>query len=356
MVFATVILPGILIFFYLLFFASQSYISETRFAIRGQTGAPNLEGLGALFNLSQGALSDSYIVADYIVSPDMFEKLDEKLKLRDHYSDRKWDIWYRLARDASKDDIADFWQWACEASFDPDTGILGVQVKAFTPDMALAVCQGILSESEALVNAMNARARRDAMSQALAEVTRAEERIRKARDALHAYRQSTAVLDPAAVTSGLYGLVNKLEGEVAKTAAELSEAMTFMNKGSPRVRQLKNRLKVLEKKLADEKTRLAGSLAEGQSVNDMLAGFQKLALEEEFAQKQLTSAMSSLEAARVRADAQTQYVEAFERPVLADESLYPRPFLFTCIYMITALLLLGLVSLIIAAVREHAGF
>ena len=45
-----------------------------------------------------------------------------------------------------------------------------------------------------------------------------------------------------------------------------------------------------------------------------------------------------------------------EPSVLGDESLYPRPVYFTFIYMVTSLLLLGLVSLIIAAVREHAGF
>lgn len=105
-----------------------------------------------------------------------------------------------------------------------------------------------------------------------------------------------------------------------------------MKPSSPRVRQLENRLQVLNKQLASEKRRLAGKIKDDKSLNDLLSGFQALTLEEEFAQKQLTSAMTSLEAARVRADAQTQYVEAFQRPVLADESLYPRPVLFTFIY------------------------
>ena len=47
---------------------------------------------------------------------------------------------------------------------------------------------------------------------------------------------------------------------------------------------------------------------------------------------------------------------AFQIPVLPDESLYPRPFLFTAYVFVGALALVGLCSLIIAAVREHAGF
>ncbi|MBQ7738732.1 MAG: capsule biosynthesis protein [Desulfovibrionaceae bacterium] len=353
---ATVIIPGIFIFFYLLLWASPAYISEAKFAVRGQSSAQTLEGLSSLFSFPSSTQNDSYIVLNYIMSLDLFNKLDQELKLREHYSDKKYDLWYRLWQNATQDDIIRFWKWACETKYDPDTSILEVQVKAFTPEKALEVCQGILKASEELVNSMNTRSRQDAISKAQVEVDRAEERIRKARVALQAYREKTVILDPEAVASGLYGVVNKLEGDVTRTAAELSEAMTFMNKDSPRVKQLENRLLVLQKQLAQEKKRLAGKVKGNESLSSLLSEFQNLALEEEFAQKQLTSAMTSLEAARIQADSQTHYVEAFERPVLADQSLYPRPALFTILYMLTTLLLLGLVSLIVAAVREHAGF
>ena len=47
---------------------------------------------------------------------------------------------------------------------------------------------------------------------------------------------------------------------------------------------------------------------------------------------------------------------AFQIPALPDESLYPRPFLFTIYVFVGALVLAALCSLIVAAVREHAGF
>ena len=78
--------------------------------------------------------------------------------------------------------------------------------------------------------------------------------------------------------------------------------------------------------------------------------------ESEFARQQLVSAMTSLETARVKAEAKSRYVEAFQIPTLPDEALYPRPFLFTAYVLVGALVLAGLCSLIIAAVREHAGF
>ena len=353
---AFVLIPGLIVFCYLLFFASDMYISEAKFAVRGQNASSSADAFSTLFRVPSNTQCDSYIVLNYIQSPDMFGKLDAKLKLKEHYSSRKNDIWYRLWGNATQDEIRDYWEWACKVSYDPDTSILGVEVKAFSPEMALAIADGILKNSEALVNGMNMRSRQDAIAQAEGEVARAEQRIRKAHEAMRQYRENTVILDPEAVAKGLYGVVNGLEAEVTQTAAELAEALTFMKGDSPRVVQLRNRLDVLRKQLKTEKDRLASAQQSEKPLSALVSEFQSLTLEEEFAQKQLTSAMASLETARVQADAQSLYIEAFQQPVLADESLYPRPFFFTFIFMITALLLLGLVSLIIAAVREHAGF
>lgn len=349
-------IPTVVVFLYLALFASNIYISEARFAIRGQNAAPSLDVLTTLFRAPTSSLSDSYIVYNYIYSQDMLQKLDDKLKIKEHYSSREHDPWYRLWKNPTQDELLRYWKWAAVAAFDPDTSILTVSVKGFTPEMAQAICQGVLENSEALVNTMNGRARHDAIAQAQGEVLRAEERIRAAQAAMKRYRESTIILDPQAVATGLYGVVNQLEGEVTRTAAELAEARTFMKSDSSKVVTLRNRLSVLEKQLQTEKQRLAGALEKDAPLSALISEFQSLTLEEEFARKQLTSAMASLETARVQAESKTLYVESFEKPFVPDESLYPRPVFFAFIFGLATLLILGLVSLIIAAIREHAGF
>ena len=351
-----VLLPTLVVFLYLALFASDMYLAETKFAIRSQNQQQSLDMLSTFFRSGASSLSDSYILQNYIASPDMIAKVDAKLHIKEHYTDKTHDIWYRLTNNPTQDELLRYWSWAVTPTFDPDTSILSVQVKAFTPQMAQAICQAILDASEELVNAMNARARTDAISLAQLEVTRAEERIRAANEAMRRYRERTVILDPQAVASGLYGLVNQLEGEITKTTAELAEATTYMQAGSPRVIMLRNRLEVLQKQLQAEKARLASQMQGDRPLSALVSEFQSLTLEEEFAQKQLTSAMTSLETARVQAESKTLYVESFQRPIVPDESLYPRPVIFSLIFMLAAAVLLGLVSLIVAAIREHAGF
>lgn len=351
-----VLIPTVIVFLYLALFASPIYLAETKFAIRSQNQQQSLDMLFTFFRAGSSTLSDSYIVQNYIESMDMIDKVDTRLHIREHYSDRMHDIWYRLEQNPTQDEMLRYWSWAVVPSFDPDTSIMTVEVKAFTPKMAQAVCQTILDFSEDLVNAMNNRARTDAIALAQAEVGRAEQRIRSAQEAMRQYRERTVILDPQAVASGLYSLVNQLEGEITKTTAELAEAMTYMQTDSPRVVMLQNRLEVLQKQLQTEKARLASQMQGDKPLSALVSEFQSLTLEEEFAQRQLTSAMASLETARVQAESKSLYVESFQKPIVPDESLYPRPVLFSLIFMLAAAVLLGLVSLIIAAIREHAGF
>lgn len=353
---ACVLLPTLVVFLYLALFASDIYLAEAKFAIRSQNQQQSLDMLSTFFRTNSSSLSDSYIVQNYIQSMDMIDKVDAKLHVRDHYADRSHDIWYRLTRHATQDEMLRYWSWAVVTTFDPDTSIMTVQVKAFSPQMAQSVCQAILDASEALVNAMNDRARTDAISLAQAEVARAEARIRTAHEAMRQYRERTVILDPQAVASGLYSLVNQLEGEITKTTAELAEASTYMQADSPRVVMLQNRLTVLQKQLQSEKARLASQMQGDKPLSALVSEFQSLTLEEEFAQKQLTSAMASLETARVQAESKSLYVESFQKPMVPDESLYPRPIVFSLVFMLAAAVLLGLVSLIVAAIREHAGF
>ena len=338
-----VLLPAFLSLLYFGLWASPMYIAEARFAVRGAQTSGAASGLAALF-LSSGASvgADAHIVAEYIQSPDIMEAIDGEMHIFRHFSSREYDLISRLTADATRDERLSYWQWAVKPSFDPETGIIALSVKAYDPSTAKKLAEAVLAKSEALVNAMSRRAQDDATTLAMSEVKTAEARVSKAQEAMRAFRDRSGMLDPVSTASGLQGIVSQLEGEAVKVRAEIAEASTYMSKDAPALVGLRARLKAVEKQLALEKLRLAGEARPGSLTS--------------FAGEYEDSAMTALETARVKAEAKSRYVVAFQIPALPDESLYPRPFLFTAYVLVGALVLAGLCSLIIAAVREHAGF
>ena len=91
-------------------------------------------------------------------------------------------------------------------------------------------------------------------------------------------------------------------------------------------------------------------------MNSWIFQYENLMLDSEFAQKQLVSAMTALEQARAMALAKTQYVVPIQQPTLPDESRYPRTWMFTLCAFFGFFFLYGMIRLIIASIREHAGF
>lgn len=355
---AALVVPTLLAFVYFVVFASPMYVSHASFAIRS-ADASSSSGLdiASMFLRTSGSTgNDSYIVNDYIQSLDLAQDINRELDLVKHYSDRDHDMISRLWRNPTQDELVRYWRWAVVPQLNVDTGIISLEVKAYTPEMAQALTRAVLSRSEALVNAMNERAHEDAVSLAREEVTRAEERVRKAQSAMREFRDAHNLIDPKMTAEGVQSLVSGLEAEATTLRTQISEAKSYMKADAPIIKSLSQRLAAVEKQLSEEKLRVAGQGSVQGNLNALVADYEDLTIEAEFAQKQLVSAMTSLEQARIQQMAQSRYVVAYQQPTLPDESLYPKPFLFTLYVFAGMLLFLGIVSLIWASIREHAGF
>ncbi|WP_239446593.1 hypothetical protein [Mailhella massiliensis] len=355
---AMIIAPVALALCYFLLIASPMYISQASFAIRSaETGSASVgTDITSVFLKSSSTSNDVYILEDYIKSLDLARRIDSELKFVDHYTDSSHDIISRLWKNPTQDELITYWHSVITPELDPDTGIINLNVRAYTPDMAQQLNQAILSASEALVNAMNERARHDAVELAREEVSRAEERVRHAQSAMREFRDTHNLIDPKSTAAGLQELVTRLEAEATTLRTQISEAKSYMNAEAPLLKSLNQRLAAVEKQLGEEKLRVAGQSTVQGNLNSLVAEYEDLTIEAEFAQKQLVSAMTSLEQARIQQMAQSRYVVAYQQPTLPDESLYPRPFLFTLYVFAALLLLLGIVSLVWASIREHAGF
>lgn len=352
-----VLLPTLLTFGYCAFVASPMYVSETKFAVRSAVEqSMGIDIASQLFKTASTSVQDARIVDAYLRSPDVFERLDGELQLTKHYSDTSRDWVSRLASSPTLWDKESFWQRVAQPKIDVDSGIVTFTVRAYTPDMAQNIAAGILRQGEALINEMNERSRNDAIRLAESEVKVAQERIVKAQKALEAFRDEHKELDPKATATGLQSLVFELEGERSKVKAELAEARSYMKSTAPQVKALEKRLAAVETQLNAEKARIAGNPTGGGTINSWVSQYENLMIESEFAQKQLTTAMSAYEQARSMALAKSRYLVAIQQPTLPDESRYPRTWVFTLCAFFGFFLIYGLVRLIVASIREHAGF
>lgn len=347
----TVVIPTALAILYFGFIAADVYTSETRFVVRSperQTASPLgmlLKGTG--FTRSQ---EDSYTVQDFILSRDAMRALDAKLKLHEIFA--KGDLINRfpaLDWDDSFENMHRYYQKMVNVQLDPVSSIATVTVRAFRADDAQRINQHLLEMSEKLVNQLNDRARQDMIRFAANEVALAEDKARKAALALAAYRNQKGVIDPEKQSAIPLQQVAKLQDELIASKSQLAQ-LQLTAPNNPQITMLKNRIHILEAEIGRETANVAGG---ARSLASKAAEFQRLALEKEFADKQLASALASLEQARNDAQRQQLYLERIAQPSLPDAAMEPRRLRAVLAVFVLGLIAWGVLSMLIAGIKEH---
>ncbi len=350
-----VIVPIVLSVLYYVFVASDQYAATAQFAIRGADSQASGDILGLVtgFSSTASSTSDSHMVVQYIQSREMVEKLDKSIGLRKLYTDRGADFWAAADKDWPIEKFVDYWNSMVHVYFDSFSGITELEVKAFTPEDAELISKHVISLSERLVNDISMRARDDAVREARSEVSRAENRLRMARNAVATFREKSKLLDPAAAASADQQIVAKLEQQVSELRAQLG-ALGSMADTAPRVVHTKNQIAALEKQIEFERTKVAlAESSSGDSLTKQLKTYEDLQTEQGFAEKAYVSTLASLERARVDADRQQRYLAVFVQPSIPEDARYPERLHWIIVIALGSFVIWGIGSLTLAGIRDH---
>ena len=350
----SVAVPTFLSIIYFGLIASNIYISESRFVVRSperQTASPLgmlLKGTG--FSSSQ---DDIYTVPDYMLSRDALHLLDNELGIRKAFTDKDVDIFSRFAGldrwNDSFEDLHIYYQKKVDVQLDSASSIITLNVRSFTADDALHINQKLLELGEALVNQLNEQGRQDMIRFALGEVQIAEKKAKAAALTLSAYRNEKNVIDPERQSTLQFQQIAKLQDELLTTQAQLTQLEIFTKK-NPQIPALQIRVQNLQKAIEAETNRVAGG---ERSLAKKAGEYQRLALEREFADKQLGSALSSLEQARNEAQRKQLYLERIVQPSKPDVAMEPRRIRGILTSVVLSLIVWGVLSMLLAGVREH---
>lgn len=353
-----VMIPTVLAALYFLVIASDIFASETRFMVRSSDTQQEV-GSGALAMVAKvagvsGTSPDSFAVLNYVKSRAIIEDIGGKDTVFRLFNRDRGDFFATIDPDATWEDIVDYWHSRVTASLDTQSGIITVEATAFSAEEADWLARQVVEKSETLVNEISRRAREEALRVALADVELARTNLAEARETLRLYRNVSETIDPTMTAESIGQVLSQLmlkrielEARLETTAAMLDEDF------APR--------QVLERQLAEVKAQIAaqeGLLAsQGRSegtVSDVVASFENLRLEEEFAANRYSIAVSSYEKARQETERQQLYLVEIVRPAVPDTALYPRVAAGIFMIFFISFVLWAIASLIVASVKDHA--
>ena len=349
----TVILPTIIAIIYFGLITSDVYVSESRFLIR----SPEKQAVSGIGALLQGAgfsrsQDDIYTVHDFMVSRDALQVLNNKLALEKAFSSSSVDVFSRFAAfgvDRNFESLYKYYQKRISIDTDSTSAISVLKVSAYTAEDAYRINEMLLEMGEGLINQLNERGRQDMVRFATSEVGIAEKKAKAAALALSGYRNEKSVFDPERQSALQLQLVSKLQDDLIATRTQLDQVRSI-SPANPQIPALQKRIGSLQSEMDAQMARVAGS---GSSLTNKAADYERLALERTFADKQLGTALASLEQARNEAQRKQLYLERIVQPSKPDVAVEPRRLRAIFTTLILGLIAMGVLTILVAGVREH---
>lgn len=358
---AIVVAPSVVVTVYFALIASDQYISEARFAVHSNmtdTVTPSSKSSKATTTSSfMGGLTastdDSYMVAAYIRSRACVDDVSRTLNLREIFRRPEADLWARLKADASPEELTKYWDDMVSSYVDPPSGIVTVKVSAFRREDALAIAQAIIKSSEKVANDVSARAREDVMKVAEKEVAKSEQGVEASLADMRAFREKVGFIDPKLQAESVGQLLEQLIAQRIRLQTEYEVSSHAMSPEAPTLQSLKGRIDQLDLQIAAQKAKLTSQSKDPQALANLLPQYEELLVRNTFASKLYELAADGLERARLRAEAQTIYINVFVPPALPQDSLFPERGLSSLLIALALVVVWGIVALVAALVEDH---
>ncbi len=355
-----VVAPFAVVAFYLYSMAVDQYASTTGFTVRQNEAGAATDVLGGLAAFTGGGGSgqaDADILFEFIVSQELVSRINARIDLVAHYSaPYDLDPLFALSPDVTIEGMVDHWQRIVRVNYTQSSGLMDLRVLAFEPAVATQIAHAIIEESQTLVNELNGTARTDAMRFAEQDLDTALVRLRSAREALSGFRTRTQIVDPESDLQGRMGVLNNLQQQLAEALIEndlLGE--NTANPNDPRLRQSSQRIDVIRARIAQERQNftLADAEVGGEDYPTLIAEFEGLVVDREFAEESYRAALTALDLARTNSVRQSRYLAVFIQPTLPERADFPRRRVILGLAGMFLLLSWAIMALVYYSIRDR---
>ncbi|WP_225790931.1 ABC transporter permease [Pseudomonas sp. Marseille-P8916] len=352
---AMVVVPMVLAAIYYGIFAIDRYVSSAQVVVRqdGSNPAAQVPGLATLLTgTNPASREETLYLREYITSMDMMLLLEDRVHWIEQYADQSRDMFFWLDKNASREDLLKYYQRMVAAHYDETTGLLRVEVQAFTPELSEQMLRTILQASEHFVNEVSHNIAREQMKFAQGELETARVNYSKRKTQLLNFQNENKVLDGGNTAQSRATIIANLEGQYTAEQAALTEMSFKLRADAPQIRQQKQKVEAITQQLAKEK-RLLVSSPQGSQLNVVASRYQQLTLDAGIAEETYKTAVAALDNARIEASKKIRTLVTVVTPNTPQLALYPERLYNLATILLGLLMVYGITRFILASIEDH---
>jgi capsular polysaccharide transport system permease protein len=361
--FLMVLVPVAVSGWYLCERATDRYVSTAAFSVRTEETGSAFEMLGGIVDLGSSGSEDNDILYDFIQSQEMVELIDGEIDLRAVWAnaDPAIDPVFAYHPPGTIEDMVTYWNRMVNIYHDTSTGLMYLQVQAFTPEDAHQIAQLIYDQSSLVINRLSDIAQEDSTRFARDELTASVDRLKDARAALTLFRNRYQIISPSSDMQSQIGILASLQAELASTLIDLDILRPTTADNDPRVVQAERRIEVIEARIDEERAKFGmGSEGSdnpgsegGQAYADIVGEYEGLSVDLQFAEQSYAAARAAFEIAMSDTRKKSRYIAAHVQPTVAQRAEYPQRLTLLAMVTLFSFLTWALAVLIAYAIKDR---
>lgn len=345
-----ILVPTVLALIYYGLIARAEYQTDMQFTVQGlEQQAPDLLSSVGIPAVSQAG-NDGQVIVEFVRSAEMVRMLEADYGFDAAYGGQTFDPAGSIDAGATIEDKQDFWRERTTAEYDSVSNIITVSVSAYSPAESLRLAQGVLSETEQVVNSLNSRVQNEAVEAADREVAERRREYDEARAIATSTRANRATTVQAESGQQL-GLIGQLEGAIATARAERAASAATFRPDSPQMLAINERIASLERQRDAALAEIRSGPGSAEATRDVSA--ETAIIDYEFAQQAYYGAIRARQQAILTRENERRYLVAFVPPRLPEESNYWTRFTNVIVVAIAAALVMAIGALGLSIVRDH---
>ncbi|NSZ15682.1 hypothetical protein [Agrobacterium vitis] len=328
---AFVLVPSVFAAIYYFLIASGQYISETRMVVR-------TIGVSERFDTSEqregrsiiggdSLTQDSYIVANYLKSPQIVRKLDTEIGLRNFFLKDDIDPLSRLSSDPTSEDLHKYWMQHVDTYVDGPSGIIIFTVRAFSPEDSVSISKAALAAADEMISKISDKAKSDLVDRVEHDLISSLEDYRKALDDLREYQNKTGILDPVSSAKMVSTIISKLTEQKLNLTVDLKSLEAAKADNTARGRELRRSIQAIDDQIQLRQNSLAGKdTNDPTQLSTSMIEFSRLETRRIVTQALYEATVKNLDTAKSTALKRTTFVSIFSDSHAPEKSKYPERF------------------------------
>lgn len=347
---AAALLSICLVAMYWSFMATDRFVSRATIVLESPQVASTELNFTSILS-GGGGDKDLLLLREYLLSTDMLKVIDDKLNFREHYSENG-DFFSTLRNKAAPiEELHDYYLRRVKVELDEYSGVLDIEVGAYTPEFAHKMTQLLLKAGEAHMNEMGRRLADEQVRFLENQLSGLESRFNSTREKLLNFQNQEGLISPTSTVESINKVVATLEGQLATLQAKQEALASYQSNRSSDMRSIQAEVKAVKKQINKQRDRLAQ--ATGDSLNKISSQYQNLELKAKFAQDTYSSAISALENTRLEAARKLKQVSILQSPLLPEYSTEPKRLYNITVFSLITLFLAFIVSMLVLIIKEH---